>query len=55
MGVHPEHLHLVEAHPKRIPAMTELLRREIAHHGLSVVIARRECLETARRDKRGAS
>jgi indolepyruvate ferredoxin oxidoreductase alpha subunit len=53
MGVHPDHLHLVEAHPKKVLAMAELLRREIAYHGLSVVIARRECLETARRGKRG--
>ncbi len=52
LGVHPEHLHVLEAHPKRVGEMTEVLRREIRHHGLSVVIAVRECIETAKRRRR---
>ena len=54
LGVKPERLHLVEAMPRRVPQIAELLRGEIAHQGLSVVIAVRECLETARRKRRQA-
>ncbi len=37
---------------RRIAANAELLRREMEHRGLSVVIAVRECLETARRKRK---
>jgi indolepyruvate ferredoxin oxidoreductase alpha subunit len=50
-GVDPQHCHVVEAHPKGVEAMARILRREIEHHGLSVVISSRECLERARRRK----
>ncbi len=52
LGVKPERLHVVEVLPRRVPQIAELLRAEIAHPGLSVVIAVRECLETARRRRR---
>jgi len=54
MGLSPDHLHVIEAHRKNVPAMTELLKKEFAHHGISVVIAQRECLETARSSRRDA-
>jgi len=52
LGVPPAHCHVVDAHPRRVAANAELLRREIAHPGLSVVIAVRECKEVARRRNR---
>jgi indolepyruvate ferredoxin oxidoreductase, alpha subunit len=52
LGVKPERLHVVEVLPRRVPQIAELLRGEIAHPGLSVVIAVRECLETARRKRK---
>jgi indolepyruvate ferredoxin oxidoreductase alpha subunit len=52
LGVDPEHCHVVEAMPRKVPQIAEILRREIQHPGLSVVIGVRECLETARRKKK---
>lgn len=54
VGVDPDHLRVVEAHPRKTDEIAEVLRREIAHHGLSVVIARRECIESAKKRKRAA-
>jgi len=51
LGVPEEHCHHVIGHPKRVPELTELFEREIAHNGLSVVIVSRECLEKARKMK----
>jgi indolepyruvate ferredoxin oxidoreductase alpha subunit len=55
LGVPPEHCHVVEATPRKVPELAALLRREIDHRGLSVVITVRECLETARRKARQAA
>jgi indolepyruvate ferredoxin oxidoreductase alpha subunit len=52
VGVPPEHCHTVDAHPRRVKQNAELLRREMEHHGLSVVIARRECKVVAKRRAR---
>jgi indolepyruvate ferredoxin oxidoreductase alpha subunit len=52
LGVPPGHCHLIEAHPRTVGEMTALLRREFDHRGLSVVIAARECIETARKRKK---
>ncbi len=52
LGVDPAHCHVVDAMPRKVDENAALLRREIEHHGLSVVIAVRECLETARRKKK---
>ncbi len=52
LGVNPEHLHVLETHPKRVDANAEILRREIAHPGLSVIVTVRECIETARDRKK---
>jgi len=51
LGVNPEHFHVLEAHPKHDAHNTEVLRRELDHRGLSVIIAVRECLETIKRGK----
>jgi indolepyruvate ferredoxin oxidoreductase alpha subunit len=55
LGVAREHCHVVDPHPRRVAANAEVLRREIAHRGLSVVIAARECKEIVRRRSRGDS
>jgi indolepyruvate ferredoxin oxidoreductase alpha subunit len=48
VGVDPEHVHVVEAHHRHTQANAEIIRRELAYPGLSVIIAVRECIETAK-------
>ncbi|HUK62266.1 MAG TPA: thiamine pyrophosphate-dependent enzyme, partial [Dongiaceae bacterium] len=55
LGVPPEHLHVVSAHPRRVKQNAELIHRELEHRGLSVVIAVNECLQTAKRKAREAA
>lgn len=52
LGVHPDHCVVVDAHPRKVDEMADVLRREVSHRGLSVVIARRECIEHARKHKK---
>ncbi|MFQ3620593.1 MAG: thiamine pyrophosphate-dependent enzyme [Spirochaetales bacterium] len=51
LGVEPEHVITIEAHPKYLKENQQILEREIQYPGVSVVIAVRECLETARKKK----
>lgn len=51
LGVHPEHVHVIEAHRRCHEQNKVLLQKEIEYPGLSVVIAVRECIETAKRKK----
>jgi len=52
VGVDPAHFHVLTAHPKHMEKNAEILKKEIEHHGLSVIISRRECLEAARGSKK---
>lgn len=52
VGVAPEHIHVIEALPKNHEAMVELLEKEIAYKGVSVIIPRRECVQKAARRKK---
>jgi indolepyruvate ferredoxin oxidoreductase alpha subunit len=52
LGVDPAHIRTLEPLPKQHEANVAILREEIAYEGLSVVIARRECIQTLRRKKR---
>jgi indolepyruvate ferredoxin oxidoreductase alpha subunit len=52
LGMDPAHLHVVTPLPKNIPDITQLLRDEIAYEGVSVIIPRRECIQTAARHAR---
>jgi indolepyruvate ferredoxin oxidoreductase alpha subunit len=52
LGVDPEHLHVVEITPRRVDELADLLRREMAHPGLSVVVAVRECVEAVKDRRR---
>ena len=49
LGVDPEHLHVIEPLPKRHAANAELIRREIAHRGLSVIVSQRACIHVKRK------
>ncbi|MCB9833421.1 MAG: indolepyruvate ferredoxin oxidoreductase [Planctomycetes bacterium] len=53
-GANPEHVHLVETHPTRLAEFRDILKREMDHQGLSVIIAVRECIEAARKTKKQA-
>ncbi|OGR01181.1 MAG: hypothetical protein A2284_08215 [Deltaproteobacteria bacterium RIFOXYA12_FULL_61_11] len=53
LGVDPEHLHSLLPRPQDHAANVEVLRKALRHQGLSVVVAARECLQAARRRKRG--
>lgn len=52
LGMDSEHLHVVTPLPKNIPAIAQLIRDEIAYDGVSVIIPRRECIQTASRHAR---
>lgn len=49
LGVAPEHIRTITPLPKYYPEMEQVFREEIEYHGVSVVISRRECIQTARR------
>jgi indolepyruvate ferredoxin oxidoreductase alpha subunit len=51
LGADPEHCHVFEAHPKKTEELSTLIRREIDHRGLSVIITVRECLESVRKKR----
>ena len=55
IGVDPDHFHILTAHPKKVDQLAGVLRTEMEHKGLSVVIAIRECIETAKRKKATAA
>ena len=54
LGLDPAHLHVVTPLPRNIPAITQIIRNEINYHGVSVIIPRRECIQTAARHARQA-
>lgn len=49
LGAAPEHVRTIDALPKNHEEMKQLFLDEINYPGLSVVISRRECIQTARR------
>lgn len=49
LGVDPAHLHTIDSLPKTFEEMKSLFLREFEHKGLSVIVGRRECIQTARR------
>lgn len=49
VGVAPEHVRVVIPLPKNMPEITQILRDEINYNGVSVIIPRRECIQTASR------
>ncbi|MBQ2151203.1 MAG: indolepyruvate ferredoxin oxidoreductase [Bacteroidales bacterium] len=49
IGVAPEHIRTIVPLPKNYPDMEAVIDEELNYHGVSVVICRRECIQTAKR------
>ena len=49
LGLSDEHLHVVNPIPKNMPEITRIIEEEINYHGPSVIIPRRECMQTLQR------
>jgi indolepyruvate ferredoxin oxidoreductase alpha subunit len=49
LGVHPEHVHAIAPFPKNHDENVRLIRREIQHKGLSVIVPQRPCIHVKRR------
>lgn len=49
LGAAPEHVRTIDSLPRNHDEMVALFRQEIDYKGLSVIISRRECIQTARR------
>lgn len=49
LGADPAHVRTIDALPKTHEQMMQIFRDELAYNGVSVVVARRECIQTARR------
>jgi indolepyruvate ferredoxin oxidoreductase alpha subunit len=54
LGVPAEHLHIIEPLKRNHTENVELMKRELFHRGLSVIIERRECIQTAGTAKKEA-
>jgi len=52
LGVEPEHVRVVVPLPKNMEEITRILREEIEYEGVSVIIPRRECIQTLQRHLR---
>ena len=49
LGLNNEHLKVVVPLPKNMPEITQIIRDEINYQGVSVIIPRRECMQTLQR------
>ncbi len=52
IGVEPEHLHVMIPLKKHYEEMKQIIRREIEYNGVSVLIPRRECIQTLTKKKK---
>ena len=52
LGVEPDHVRVVVPTPANMPEITRIIREEIEYDGVSVIIPRRECMQTLRRHKK---
>ncbi|MFR9566843.1 MAG: thiamine pyrophosphate-dependent enzyme, partial [Rikenellaceae bacterium] len=52
LGVEPEHIRVVVPLPKNMDEIKRILREEIEYDGVSVVIPRRECIQTLKKKKK---
>lgn len=52
LGVPPEHVRVITPLPRQHEQNVAVFREELAHDGVSVIIARRECIETAKRARK---
>jgi indolepyruvate ferredoxin oxidoreductase, alpha subunit len=51
LGVDPAHCQRIDVHPRRKAENAAIIKRELDHHGLSVIIAARPCIEAAKARK----
>ena len=49
IGVDPAHIRVVVPLPKNREELKRMIREEIEYRGVSVIIPRRECIQTAKR------
>ena len=52
LGVDPAHVKVVVPLQKNMEEITRIIREEIAYEGVSVIIPRRECMQTLKRKLR---
>ena len=52
LGIAPEHVRVVVPLPKNMEEITRTIREEIEYKGVSVIIPRRECMQTLQRKLR---
>ena len=52
LGVEPKHVRVVVPLPKNMEEITRIIREEITYKGVSVIIPRRECMQTLKRKLR---
>ncbi|MFI3280143.1 MAG: thiamine pyrophosphate-dependent enzyme [Rikenellaceae bacterium] len=52
LGVDPDHIKVVVPLPKNMEEIEKTLREEIEYDGLSVIIPRRECIQTMKKSKK---
>jgi indolepyruvate ferredoxin oxidoreductase alpha subunit len=52
LGVNRDHLRVIVPLRKNHEENIAVIREELLYHGLSVVLARRECIQTASRNKK---
>jgi indolepyruvate ferredoxin oxidoreductase alpha subunit len=52
LGVVKEHIRVIEPLPKNLEKNAGIIKEEIEHRGLSVIVAARECLEEAKKKRR---
>lgn len=55
LGADPAHVRTIDALPKNHADMTAMFREEIDYRGVSVIVSRRECIQTARRHAASAT
>ncbi len=53
VGVDPEHIRVINPIKKHTPENAEIIRREMEHSGVSVVIALRDCVHNIKKKKKG--
>lgn len=53
LGADPAHVRTIDSLPKNFEEMKALFSEEFAYEGVSVIVPRRECIQTARRHAKG--
>jgi indolepyruvate ferredoxin oxidoreductase, alpha subunit len=55
LGVAAEHIREITPLPRQHAQNVDIIREELSYEGVSVIISRRECIETAKRKRKSAS